>query len=160
MGDWSDRGEELARGNMSAAAAEDSLLTGVVRERYHRPTVAALDQALDALDAQEMLLLLYYHIEGLKLREIAQIVEAPQSPIRRWFQRRGSPSVSAHRVHESTVMRWLEKVHRKISDQFQTELSTKHGLNSEEIEICKAIAAEGETPVISKARGTEINQKD
>ena len=118
--------------------AESSVVTGLVKKRYQAATMSALDQALRALDDHETLLLLYYHVEGLKLREIARIVEEPGSPIRRWFQRRNSRK---SRVHESTVMRWLEKVYRKVSDRFQSELAGKHGLKPEEIEICKSIAA-------------------
>ena len=122
------------------------MLTGVVRERYRTATVAALDQALATLDDHETLLLLYYHVEGLKLREIARIVEEPKSPIRRWFQRRSS---RRSRVHESTVMRWLDKVYRKVSDRFHAELASKHGLKPEEIEICRAIAAEDPAQTIT-----------
>jgi RNA polymerase sigma-70 factor len=125
--------------NISVSGSEDAMLSAVVRERYRSATTAALDQALATLDDHETLLLLYYHVEGLKLREIARIVEEPRSPIRRWFQRRRSQH---GRVHESTVMRWLEKVYRKIADGFHAELAGKHGLKPEEIEICKAIAAE------------------
>ena len=116
--------------------------------------MAALDQSLAALDEHETLLLLYYHVEGLKLREIARIVEEPRSPIRRWFQRhskrRGDPS---SRVHESTVMRWLERVYRKVSNRFHAELVDKHGLNAAEIEICKAIATE------DPAQGVRFNPR-
>lgn len=139
MEDWSESGDEFTGRNVSSAEAEDSMLTSVVRERYRTATVAALDQALATLDDHETLLLLYYHVEGLKLREIARIVEEPRSPIRRWFQRRSS---KRSRVHESTVMRWLDKVYQKVSDRFHAELAGKHGLKPEEIEICKAIAAE------------------
>jgi len=125
--------------NVVASGSEDSMLSTVVRQRYRSATTAALDKALATLDDHETLLLLYYHVEGLKLREIARIVEEPRSPIRRWFQRRRS---QRGRVHESTVMRWLEKVYRKIADGFHAELAGKHGLKPEEIEICKAIAAE------------------
>jgi RNA polymerase sigma-70 factor len=118
---------------------ENSIVTKLVTERYQAATKSALDSALSALDDHETLLLLYYHVEGLKLREIARIVDEPASPIRRWFQRRGSRKT---RVHESTVMRWLEKVYRKVSDRFHSELAGKHGLKPEEIEICKSIAAE------------------
>lgn len=118
---------------------ESSLVTNLVKERYQAATISALDEALTALDDHETLLLLYYHVEGLKLREIARIVEQPSSPIRRWFQRRNSRK---SRVHESTVMRWLEKTYRKISDRFHSELVGKHGLKPEEVEICKSIAAE------------------
>ena len=139
MDDWSESGEEFPARQISGGETEDSMLTSVVRERYRSATVAALDQALSTLDDHETLLLLYYHVEGLKLREIARIVEEPTSPIRRWFQRRSS---KRSRVHESTVMRWLDKVYRKVSERFHAELAGKHGLKPEEIEICKAIAAE------------------
>jgi RNA polymerase sigma-70 factor len=121
--------------------SEESMVAHLARERYRAVTVAALDQALATLDDHEKLLLLYYHVEGLKLREIARIVEQPMSPIRRWFQRRtrgGKPG----RVHESTVMRWLEKAYQKVSERFHTELGTEHGLKPAEIEICLSIATE------------------
>jgi len=146
LDDWCASGEEA--GGRSAwpkamQGTEESMMTTVVRERYRSATMAALDQSLAALDAQETLLLLYYHVEGLKLREIARLVEEPRSPIRRWFQRqskrRGDPS---SRIHESTVMRWLERVYRKVSNRFHAELADKHGLNAAEIEICKALATE------------------
>lgn len=124
--------------------SEELMLANVLRERYKSLSGAALDESLATLDDHETLLLLYYHVEGLKLREIARLVEQPASPIRRWFQqqskrRRTSPS---SRVHESTVMRWLEKVYRKVSDRFHAELANKHGLNAAEIEICQSIATE------------------
>jgi RNA polymerase sigma-70 factor, ECF subfamily len=126
-----------------ANRSEDSMLAGVARERYRAVTVAALDQALATLDDHEKLLLLYYHVEGLKLREIARIVEEPKSPIRRWFQRRArSGSGQPRRVHESTVMRWLEKAYQKVSARFHAELGEKHGLKPAEIEICMSIATE------------------
>jgi len=146
MDDWSESGDEFPLQHVSSGETEDSMLTGVVRERYRSATVAALDQALSTLDDHETLLLLYYHVEGLKLREIARIVEEPKSPIRRWFQRRSS---KRSRVHESTVMRWLDKVYRKVHDRFQAELAGKHGLKPEEIEICKAIAAEDPAQTIN-----------
>jgi RNA polymerase sigma-70 factor len=149
--------EPLAR-KLASGDTEETMLTSVVRERYRSATVAALDQALAGLDQHETLLLLYYHVERLKLREIARIVERPRSPIRRWFQRRGSED---SRVHESTVMRWLQKVYRKVSDRFQAELAGKHGLKPEEIEICKAIAAEDPTRTIAVTAMTEgLNKKD
>lgn len=144
--EWSESGEEMPARNIASSESEDSMLTSVVRERYRSATVAALDQALQTLDDHETLLLLYYHVEGLKLREIARIVEEPASPIRRWFQRRNS---RRSRVHESTVMRWLDKVYKKIADRFHAELAAKHGLKPEEIEICKAIAAEDPAQTIS-----------
>jgi transposase len=101
--------------------------------------------------------LLYYHVEGLKLREIARIIEEPQSPIRRWFQRRTSRQ---SRVHESTVMRWLERVYRKVSERFHAELAGKHGLKPEEIEICKKIAVEDPGQTIKISSEKEGSRKD
>lgn len=121
-----------------AHRAEESMLASVVRERYRTATLAALDQALAALDDHEKLLLLYYHVDGLKLREIARLVQEPMSPIRRWFQRRARSG----RVHESTVMRWLEKAYAKVSARFADELASRHRLSAEEIDICMSIATE------------------
>ena len=131
---------------------EESVLTSVVRERYRAAITAALDEALAALDDHETLLLLYYHVEGLKLREIANIVEEPRSMIRRCFERRSSRQ---SRVHESTVMRWLDKVYKKILDRFKAELAGKYGLKPEEIEICKAIAAEDPAQTINLSRSSK-----
>ena len=133
------------------------MLTSVVRDRYRSATMAALDQSLAALDDHETLLLLYYHVEGLKLREIARIVEQPRSPIRRWFQRRRGSDPSS-RIHESTVMRWLEKVYRKVSDRFRAELAEKHGLSPAEIEICKAIATEDQMQGVKLDRSPAVGE--
>lgn len=140
----SDETHEKQTGSARARGTEDAMLANVVRERYRSVTVAALDQALATLDDHETLLLLYYHVDGLKLREIARIVEEPKSPIRRWFQRRSKrgDKPRSNRVHESTVMRWLEKAYRKVLDRFHAELGDKHGLSAAEIEICRGIATE------------------
>jgi RNA polymerase sigma-70 factor len=145
--EWTKSGDEMtesSRGSRTGAHGSETLmLENVTRERYRSVTIAALDQSLATLDAHETLLLLYYHVEGLKLREIARIVEAPTSSIRRWFQRRSKRQGNTPtRVHESTVMRWLEKVYRKVSDRFHSELKNKYGLNSAEIDICLHIATE------------------
>ncbi|HKO59973.1 MAG TPA: hypothetical protein VJV03_02335 [Pyrinomonadaceae bacterium] len=141
---------ERLTGRVEAHGSEDSMLAHVMRERYKSLAGIALDESLATLDNHEMLLLLYYHVEGLKLREIARLVEQPASPIRRWVQQQSkrrarSPS---SRVHESTVKRWLEKVYVKIAERFQTELAEKHGLKPAEIEICQSIASEdaGQSP--------------
>lgn len=158
--DWSGDGDETADRQIWPAqmrGTEDLMLTSVVRDRYRSATMAALDQSLAALDDHETLLLLYYHVEGLKLREIARIVEQPRSPIRRWFQRRRG-NASSSRIHESTVMRWLEKVYTKVADRFRAELAEKHGLNPAEIEICKAIATEDPVQSVSLKRGPAVNE--
>lgn len=144
--EWSKSGDEMPEGQgwrTEAHGSETSMLERVVRERYRSVTTAALGQSLATLDAHETLLLLYYHVEGLKLREIARLVEAPTSSIRRWFQRRSKrQGNSPTRVHESTVMRWLDNVYRKVSDRFRSELKNTHGLNPAEIDICLDIATE------------------
>ena len=123
--------------------SEEVIVENVLRERYKRLSGTALDDSLATLDDHETLLLLYYHVEGLKLREIARMVERPASPIRRWFQQQSKRrAVTPSRVHESTVLRWLEKVYRKVAERFRAELAQKHGLKPAEIEICESIAAE------------------
>lgn len=161
--DWSgnDEAREPHGRFAERRGTEEIMLASVVRDRYRLATIAALDQSLAALDDHETLLLLYYHVEGLKLREIARIVEQPRSPIRRWFQRQSrrrgtSPS---SRVHESTVMRWLEKVYQKVSDRFHAELADKHGLNAAEIEICRSIATEDPAPGVRLDRAAAVNEK-
>jgi RNA polymerase sigma-70 factor len=157
LDDWSASGDETRErpaGLVAMQGTEELMMTSVVRERYRSATMAALDQSLAALDEHETLLLLYYHVEGLKLREIARIVEEPRSPIRRWFQRQSKRrSDPTSRVHESTVMRWLERVYLKVSNRFHTELADKHGLNAAEIEICKTIVTE------DPAQGVRLNPR-
>jgi transposase len=120
----------------------------VMRERYRAATVSALDTSLAHLDDHEKLLLLYYHVEGLKLREIARLVEEPASPLRRWFQRQSKRRVNLpeSRVHESTVMRWLEKVYGKVLERFRSELREKSELSETEIETCVEMATEDLAP--------------
>ncbi|PWT79530.1 MAG: hypothetical protein C5B44_06740 [Acidobacteria bacterium] len=143
--DWSAASEEVRERQIHTADAdahENMMLSKLMRERYSSATLEALDRSLAALDDHETLLLLYYHVEGLKLRQIARIVEEPRSAIRRWFQRQSRQAANAthKRVHESTIMRWLEKVYRKIFQSFKHELANKHGLSSAEIDICLELA--------------------
>lgn len=157
--EWSGSGEDMRERHgwrNETRGTEELMLASVVRDRYRSAAIAALDQSLATLDDHETLLLLYYHVEGLKLREIARIVEQPRSPIRRWFQRpsKRRETAPSRRVHESTVMRWLEKVYQKVSDRFQAELADKHGLNAAEIEICRSIAAEDPAPGVRLDRVT------
>ena len=143
--DWSAAGgetEDRPGWRAEAQGREELMIDHIARERYGKATAAALGQAFTALDDHEKLLLMFYHVENLKLREIARFVEQPASPLRRWFQRqskRRSDSPDA-RVHESTVMRWLEKVYAKVQTNFRAELKETHKLSSEEIEICIELA--------------------
>lgn len=144
--EWAESGGEAQDRpgwRAEAQASESVMIDRLARERYTGLTAAALEAALGGLEAHEKLLLLYYHVEGLKLREIARLVEEPRSVLRRWFQRRSKRRLAepASRVHESTVMRWLEKVYGKVLEKFRAELGAS-GLVAEEIEACLEIAAE------------------
>jgi RNA polymerase sigma-70 factor (ECF subfamily) len=149
--DWSEGGGEThdrPGWRAEARGGEGAMVDRIARERYRAVTVAALDTALATLDDHEKLLLLYYHVEGLKLREIARLVETPASPLRRWFQRQSKRRVTApeSRVHESTVMRWLEKVYGKVLERFRAELEEQGGLSAAEIELCVGMATEDLAP--------------
>ncbi len=149
--DWSEGGGEIRDRpgwRAEARGGESAMVDRVMRERYREATVAALDTSLAMLDEHEKLLLLYYHVENLKLREIARLVEEPASPLRRWFQRQSKRRVNVpeSRVHESTVMRWLEKVYGKVLERFRSELQEKSGLSQVEIETCVEMATEDLAP--------------
>jgi RNA polymerase sigma-70 factor (ECF subfamily) len=149
--DWTEGGGEMhdrPGWRAEARGGEGAMVDRVMRERYRAATLAALDTSLAMLDDHEKLLLLYYHVEGLKLREIARLVEEPASPLRRWFQRQSKrrTDIPESRVHESTVMRWLEKVYGKVLERFRSELREKSGLSEAEIETCVEMATEDLAP--------------
>ena len=116
----------------------------ITRNRYRQAALGAIEKAFSTLENHEKLLLLYYHVESMKLREIARMVEAPDSPLRSWFQRKSAQRAkdAESKIHESTVMRWLDKTYSKILKLFRDELSTISGLNEEEISICMKIASD------------------
>ena len=99
---------------------EDEMIERIAKDRYRKATVTAIENAFASLDNHEKLLLLYYHVENLKLREIAKMVESSTSPLRDWFQRKSDKREQnpATRIHESTIMRWLEKTYAKILNLF------------------------------------------
>jgi RNA polymerase sigma-70 factor len=145
--DWSESGGEThdrPGWRAEARGGEGVMLDRIARERFQAATVDALDASFAKLDDHEKLLLLYYHVENLKLREIARLVEEPASPLRRWFQRQSRRRVKSpeSRVHESTVMRWLERVYGKILECFRTHLIEKNRLTSDEVEMCVELATE------------------
>ncbi|MEJ7847431.1 MAG: hypothetical protein WKF92_04990 [Pyrinomonadaceae bacterium] len=127
-----------------APGGEDEMIDYLARERYRKATVTSLDSAFASLDDHEKLLLLYYHVENLKLREIARLVENEESPLRGWFQRKSQTREKnpAGRIHESTIMRWLEKSYAKVLQLFREELQTKNGLTAAEIDICLELATQ------------------
>ncbi|MGH7784480.1 MAG: hypothetical protein ACREO5_11645, partial [Candidatus Binatia bacterium] len=127
-----------------AQGSESQMVDKIARDRYRTATVESIGSAFSGLDDHEKLLLLYYHVENLKLREIARLVENEASPLRGWFQRKSQTREKdpTSRIHESTVMRWLEKSYAKVLQLFRLELQNKHGFKDEEIEICMSIATE------------------
>lgn len=126
------------------AGGEEHMISHITKERFRRATVSAIENAFAGLDDHEKLLLLYYHVENLKLREIARLVENESSPLRGWFQRKSAAREKqpSSRIHESTIMRWLEKSYAKMMAEFRAELQSKHDLKAEEIEICLALATQ------------------
>lgn len=142
--------ENVGESYTQASFAEPSLggeiemIDHLTRERYRKTTLEAIEKSFGDLDNHEKLLLLYYHVESLKLREIAKLVESPTSPLRDWFQRKSAQRENnpKTRIHESTVMRWLEKTYSKVLKNFRAELLTVVGLKEEELNICLEIATQ------------------
>ena len=139
-------GEGMAHANFAEAApgGEVEMIDQLARDRYRKATVTSLESAFSSLDDHEKLLLLYYHVEGLKLREIARLVENEASPLRGWFQRKSQTRENnpAGRIHESTIMRWLEKSYSKVLQLFRQELIDRHKLSADEIELCMDLATQ------------------
>ncbi|MEZ5427542.1 MAG: sigma-70 family RNA polymerase sigma factor [Pyrinomonadaceae bacterium] len=139
-------GEGYAHSNFAETelGGEDQMVDHIAREKYRKATLAAIEKAFAELDSHEKLLLLYYHVEDLKLREIARLVEKPSSPLRDWFQRKSASRDKnpSSRIHESTIMRWLEKSYTKVLHLFRAELNSTHKLSQEEIEICLELATQ------------------
>lgn len=139
-------GEGYAHSNFAETdlGGEDQMVEHISKQRYRKATLASIEKAFADLDAHEKLLLLYYHVEDLKLREIARMVEQPNSPLRDWFQRKSAnrDKNPASRIHESTIMRWLEKCYGKVLHIFRAELVSTHNLTKEEIAICLELATQ------------------
>jgi len=143
--------ENVGEGIAHAAFAESLSLGGeeemiehLTKERYRKATLSAIGKAFSSLDDHEKLLLLYYHVENMKLREIARMVENESSPLRGWFQRKSATREKepSSRIHESTIMRWLEKSYVKVLQLFRAELESVHNLSAEQIEICMGLATQ------------------
>ena len=123
---------------------EDEMLEKISKDRYRKATLVSIENAFANLDAHEKLLLLFYHVENMKLREIARLVESVDSPLRGWFQRKSATRAEnpSSKIHESTIMRWLEKSYAKVLSLFRAELVTTHALTEEEINVCIGLATE------------------
>ena len=142
--------ENVGEGYVHASFAEPALggetemLDQLTRERYRKATLCSIENAFASLEDHEKLLLLYYHVENLKLREIAQMAASPTSPLRDWFQRKSAGRLQnpESRVHESTIMRWLEKTYGKVFKIFRDELTGKFNLKDEELDTCVELATQ------------------
>ena len=139
-------GEGMAHANFAKTdlGGENQMVENLTYENYRKATLVSIETAFAKLEPHEKLLLLYYHAENMKLREIARLVENPDSPLRGWFQRKSATRDNnpSSRTHESTIMRWLEKTYGKVLEIFTNELVDKHGLNNEAIEICMELATQ------------------
>ena len=126
------------------ATGDSEFVEDVARNRYRVATSKSIEAAFSSLDEHEKLLLLYYHVEQLKLREIARLVEQEGSPLRRWFQRKMQSRTDnpQGRIHESTVMRWLDKSYAKVLQLFRSELESTHKLSAAEVDICLDLVTE------------------
>jgi len=142
--------ENVGEGNVHAAFSEPApggeaeMVDEITRKRYRQATLSAIKYAFSSLDNHEKLLLLYYHVENMKLREIARLVENESSPLRGWFQRRSSSREKdpSSRIHESTIMRWLEKSYAKVLQTFRSQLLSQNNFGTDEVEICLQLATE------------------
>ena len=139
-------GEGGAHANFAdqPAGGDADMVDQITRDRYRKATVTAIEAAFSSLEPHEKLILLYYHVENLKLREISRLVENEDSPLRGWFQRRSATRERnpSGRIHESTVMRWLEKCYGKVLQGFRSQLQSEGGLSDEEISICTELATQ------------------
>jgi RNA polymerase sigma-70 factor len=125
--------------NKTKEDTEQEMIETLNRKRYLKIALQAIEKVFANLEDYEKLILYYYHVENLKLREIAKIVELPSSPLRNWFKRHSEKST---RVHESTIMRWLDKTYSKILKLFRAELAKAQELKLKEIEICLELIAQ------------------
>ncbi len=123
-----------------AADGEAEMIEEITRDRYRKATVTAIANAFSGLEDHEKLLLLYYHVDNLKLREISRLIENNESPLRGWFQRKTQTRDAGGRTHESTIMRWLEKGYARVLELFKAELSSVHSFSDDEIEQCVELA--------------------
>ena len=139
-------GEGMAHASfaMPAPGGEDEMVERIASEKYGAATLSAINNAFGSLEPHQRLLLLYYHVDGLKLREIARLVENPNSPLRGWFQRRSQSRETdpETRIHESTIMRWLEKCYSAVLKSFGEELRNVRNFNDEEVAICLGMATD------------------
>src|SRR5262249_22657357 len=101
-------------------SVSDDPVNSLVEDKYLHTASRALKASLDALETKDRLLLVFYYRDGLTLKEIA--------------------ALPTFRVHEATVSRWLEKIHKNIRKEFEKRLMKDEKLKLAEIRECCAIA--------------------
>jgi len=136
-------GEGYTHASLTEQDSESDILDELTRKKYLKKSLQAMENAFSQLADHEKLILFYYYTEKLTLKQIARIVELPESPLRSWFKRKTEKRQKepSSRIHESTIMRWLEKTYSKISSLFREELK-KLGLKQREIEVCIELASQ------------------
>ena len=92
----------------------------MLEDKYAQTARRALTGALDSLETKERLLLAFYYRDGLTLKEIGRM-----------------PNFG---VHEATVSRWLEKIHKTVRKEFEQRLLKAEKLKPLEVKECCAIA--------------------
>ncbi|HUR98383.1 MAG TPA: hypothetical protein VMZ26_10000 [Pyrinomonadaceae bacterium] len=130
--------------NQVLSGGDGGAVEQIARDRYRTVTSRSIEAAFSSLEDHEKLLLLYYHVEQLRLREIAWLAQNEQSGLGRWFQRKVKSRIEnpQGRVHESTVMRWLDRSYAKVLRIFKSELESTHKLSSAEVQICMDLVTE------------------
>ncbi|HZS48132.1 MAG TPA: sigma-70 family RNA polymerase sigma factor [Blastocatellia bacterium] len=101
-------------------AVNEDPVESIVEQKYLSTASRALKASLDALDTKDKLLLVFYYRDGLTLKEIA--------------------ALPSFKVHEATISRWLEKIHKNVRKEFEKRLTRDEKLKLAEIRECCAIA--------------------
>jgi len=112
--------EEGSKDWEQATSVNEDPTETLLEDKYAQIARRALMAALDSLETKERLLLVYYYRDGLTLKEIGRM-----------------PSFN---VHEATVSRWLEKIHKMVRKEFEQGLIRVEKLKALEIKECCAIA--------------------
>jgi RNA polymerase sigma factor (sigma-70 family) len=136
-------GEGHAHASLIKQNPESERLDELTKKKYLKVVLQSMEKAFSRLSDHEKLILFYYYTEKLTLGQIAKIVEVPDSPLRSWFKRKTEKRKKdpSSKIHESTIMRWLEKTYKKILQLFHEELEA-FNLKQQEVETCIEIAAE------------------
>jgi RNA polymerase sigma-70 factor, ECF subfamily len=90
---------------------------GYIKQRYARELKDAFEKTLGALSDQERNVIRMYYLENMTAAGIARL----------------------YRVHERTVMRWIERVRAEMIEQTRRRLAERLGVTSNELESLMAL---------------------